>query len=321
MLGVPVLIGSLVPATQRPWRPGDRELWLLRVLPRVKARVVALLDGFDTVLMCGASQLVKVWEQLAGEGSILISTEKQLWPEEGVYRGKPLSGVNGAYPKPPSSSAETRYINIGALIGTPAAQLALLQCMAVRYASFPYQCPIRDLSNSSYEYVSQAPFRTRRVGMVRGNWGWEQACFHTYLAEQAHGALPRECPHLVLDYRADFTLNFNKIGPKLTWPWGDAQRMLSPFSKTAPCVLHANGAGKYALPVLHFWWDHVHAPDRRLRSTAALARADRPVLLRNFSRSYVGPWVQALKPALLRESSATIMMKDALHSLVTAPTR
>ena len=58
-----------------------------------------------------------------------------------------------------------------------------------RYASFPYQCPIRDLPNGSYQFVSRAPFKTRRVGMMRGNWGWEQACFHTYLTEQEHGAL------------------------------------------------------------------------------------------------------------------------------------
>ena len=92
--------------------------------------------------------------------------------------------------------------------------------------------------------------------------------------------------------------------------------MLSPFTKAASCVLHANGAGKYAMPVLHFWYDHVHAPDRQTRPTAAaIAKADRAELLRNFSREYVSPWVQALKPQLLRESSAILMMKDALRTL------
>ena len=314
-LGVPVLIGSLVPAAVRRWMPGDREKWLMATLPRMTAKLVVLLDGFDTVLQCRVAELADVWRRQAGKGRILITTEKQLWPEEGAYRGERLIGIEGAYPKADPVNA-SRYINIGGLVGTPADQLALLQCMSTRYASFPYQCPIRDLPNGSYEYVSTAPFRTRRFGTVRGHWGWEQACFHTYLAEQAHGALPSSCPHLVLDYRAEFALNFNKIGPKLVWPWADAERMLSPFTKAASCVLHANGAGKYAMPVLHFWYDHVHAPDRQTRPTAAaIAKADRAELLRNFSREYVSPWVQALKPQLLRESSAILMMKDALRTL------
>ena len=32
-LGVPFHVGSLVPATQRPWDAGDREEWLLHELP------------------------------------------------------------------------------------------------------------------------------------------------------------------------------------------------------------------------------------------------------------------------------------------------
>ena len=154
---------------------------------------------------------------------------------------------------------------------------------------------------------------------VRLEGAVSQACFHTYLTEQAHGALPASCPRLVLDHRSEFTLNFNKIGPKLVWPWGDSQRMVSPFSSAASCVLHANGAGKYAMPVLQFWWDHVHAPDRSTRAApSTLVQTDREVLLRNFSRDYVGPWQHAIKPQVLRESSAIIMMKDALRTLVSA---
>jgi hypothetical protein len=323
-LGVPVLIGSLVPAAVRRWQPGDRELWLMRTLPTISARLAVLLDGFDTVLMCKTSELVDRWRHLAGGNRILISTEKQLWPEEGVYQGAKLSGAGGAYPKPPADpggggGAASRYINIGALVGKPASLLALLQCMSTRYASFPYQCPIRDLSNGSYSYVSTAPFRTRRIGFVKGNWGWEQACFHTYLMEQSHGALPPTCPHLVLDYRTDFVLNFNKIGPKLVWPWGDSQRMLSPFTKAASCVLHANGASKYAMPVLHYWWDRVHAPERQQHEpvAAALSRG-RDLLLKNFSRSYVEQWLLALKPQGFRESSAILMLKDALRDATHA---
>ena len=329
-LGVPVHIGSLVPASVRRWQPGDRELWLMRTLPTLTEKLIVLLDGFDTVLMCRMSELAERWRRLAGENRILISTEKQLWPEEGMYHGERQSGANGVYPKPVSvgsmgeraAAALSRYINIGALIGSPTSLLGLLRCMETRYASFPYQCPIRVASNGTYDYVSTAPFRTRRVGTVRGNWGWEQSCFHTYLMEQTRGALPSDCPRLVLDYQSEFVLNFNKIGPKLEWPWGDEQRMRSPFSKAESCVLHANGAGKYAMPVLHFWYDHVHAPERTRYSAARLAsiwlehqEKLRDRVLQNFTVNYVRQWVQALKPQLLRQSSALLMLKDALRSI------
>lgn len=327
-LHVPVHIGSLVPASVRKWQPGDRELWLMQTLPTLKQALVVLLDGFDTVLMCSAAELADKWRRLAGHGRILISTEKQLWPEEGMYHGERQSGPTGVYPKPlahgskgeQASAALSRYINIGALIGSPTALSSLLRCMSTRYASFPYQCPLRDTPNGTYEYISTAPFRTRRIGWVRGNWGWEQACFHTYLMEQANGALPETCPHLVLDHLSDFVLNFNKIGPKLVWPWAVSEPMRSPFSNAPSCVLHANGAGKYAMPVMHFWWDTVHAKGAfgRSRSLAAQWHGrehQRAQLLRNFSALYVQQWVQALKPQLLRESSAILMLKDALRSL------
>jgi len=138
--------------------------------------------------------------------------------------------------------------------------------------------------------------------------------------EQANGALPETCPHLVLDHLSDFVLNFNKIGPKLVWPWAVSEPMRSPFSNAPSCVLHANGAGKYAMPVMHFWWDTVHAKGAfgRSRSLAAQWHGrehQRAQLLRNFSALYVQQWVQALKPQLLRESSAILMLKDALRSL------
>lgn len=318
LLGVPTLIGSLVPASVRGWQPGDRELWLMRTLPQVKERVVALLDGFDTVLMCRKAELFDVWQRLAGDSSILISAEKQLWPEEGTYRGSSWSGAHGSYPNPVETGgppSSTRYINIGAVIGPPTSLVALLRCMSARYSAFPYQCPIRALANGSYDYVSTAPFRTRRIGVVKGAWGWEQACFHTYLTEQAHGALPESCPRLVMDYRADFALNFNKIGPQLKWPWADQKRMRHPVTDVASCLLHANGAGKYAMPVMHYWWDHVHGPDRHVLNAALPpAHVDEATILLNFSRDYVKHWVNALKPQTLRESSAQLMMKDALKT-------
>ena len=75
-LGVPVFVGNLVPASVRKWQPGDRENWLLRMLPRMTAKVVVLLDGFDTVLMCKAQELYEKWQRLAGDDKILISGEK-----------------------------------------------------------------------------------------------------------------------------------------------------------------------------------------------------------------------------------------------------
>ena len=345
-LGVPLVVGSLVPASVRKWQPGDRELWLLRTLPRMSTKLVMLLDGFDTVLFCQARELYDKWQRLAGGNRVLISGEKQLWPEEGTYHGERWRGPDGVYPKaalaePTESNGGTtkadvnshRYINIGGLIGPPKSLMALFNCMYDRYTSFPYQCPIHVLKDGSYQYVSAAPFHTRRVGTVKGAWGWEQACFHTYIVEQAKGALPEACPHLVVDHRSDFMLNFNKIGPDLVWPWRDEQRMRSPFSEASSCVLHANGAGKYAMPVLHYWWDHVHSPQRaafrgELQMLSTSRRAgSRAVgkmnpdedaharLIRNFSRGYVDQWVNALKPQSLRMSSAVIMLKNALRTL------
>ena len=72
---------------------------------------------------------------------------------------------------------------------------------------------------------------------------------------------------------------------------------------------------------IHLWWDHVHSVERQPQAKAiVLAPANRPALMRNFSRQYVDQWVQALKPQLLRESSALIMLKDALRTAPAAPT-
>ena len=52
---------------------------------------------------------------------------------------------------------------------------------------------------------------------------------------------------------------------------------------------------------------------REMNETLATAEARGPALMRNFSRGYVAQWVQALKPQLLRESSAQLMLKAALQ--------
>ena len=57
-LGVPYHVGHLIPATERSWLAGDREEWLLRVLPSVSANMVVLLDASDAVLFCRAAELV-----------------------------------------------------------------------------------------------------------------------------------------------------------------------------------------------------------------------------------------------------------------------
>ena len=327
-LDVSLEVGSLAPATVRPFRPGDREAWLMRTLSKSSARLVLLLDAFDTVLTCNTAELVEIWRTLAGPGRILISTERQLWPEEHTYRGERLGGTKGAYPLPERASSlrdhsvgasdlgvsqMSRYINIGALLGSPLSIHGLFKCMQERYASFPHQCPIVDLPNGSYQYVSTAPFKTRRIGVVQGHWGWEQSCFHMYLMEQVHGALPSSCPDLVLDYSTELMLNLNKLANQVRWPWGDAQPMRSPFTGSASCVLHANGAAKFILPLLHFWWDHIHAPDRSSRNLAAkLAPNDRKSFLANFSTLYVHPWFEAVKPQRLGWNGAMWLVEHAL---------
>ena len=285
-LGVPYRVGSLVPATERPWRSGDREEWLLRTLPTMKAEVVVLLDASDAVLYCRTAELLRKWRRIAGSSGggrerILIGAEVQLWPEDHrvhvktqgwprsrrVEYPKPPMGVRPGLlspTRPPLPGTPFRHINIGLMAGRPTGVLALLRCMVARFPGFPQQCPNERLANGSYQFVSNAPHATR-FGLLHGHWGWEQSCFHTYLHEQSLGLLPPECPELALDYGAEVVLNLVKSTPALIMPWRAPQRprlnetMLPSLGSVRPCVLHANSATKSILPVLWMHWDRLQA--------------------------------------------------------------
>ena len=295
-LGVPFQVGSLAPASQRAWRSGDREKWLLKTLPTMTAQLVVLLDASDAVLFCRTQELVRKWRKLVdgssaegqGRGRVVVGAEVQLWPEDAsVDIPCPRSKLCGwprapnlrrRYPMPPMGSARTgdgkpkwrasgspfRHINIGLMAGRPATLLALLQCMSQRYAGFPHQCPNQRFVNGSYDFVSNAPHRTR-FGVLHGHWGWEQSCFHIYLHEHTMGLLPPQCPELVLDYGADYIINLVKSSPALALNWRSPQRprinetLLPSLRGARPCVVHANSAMKSAMPVLQLYWERMHA--------------------------------------------------------------
>ena len=117
-LAVPMRIGHLAPASERPWQAGDREEWVLRTLPELKAQTVVLLDATDAVLFCGAAELRARLERLArnasafGRGHVIVGAEAQLWPEEQsyalpTYSQRPI-GCNTRLPHRRSSLWATR---------------------------------------------------------------------------------------------------------------------------------------------------------------------------------------------------------------------
>ena len=275
-LGVPFQVGSLLPASERPWMAGDREEWLLRMLPSVKSRLVVLLDATDAVLFCSAAELATKWQALAGtssngRGRVLIGVEQQLWPEEQYYK---LGARKAEYPRAPIGHTQGkpgntlpgtpfRFINIGMLAGPPADVHALLRCMQERYDGFPRQCPGGRKSNGTYEFFSNAPHRTR-FGVFSGHWGWEQSCFHNYYYEQVNGHLPQHCPELALDYRAEIIFNLKKTVEALVLDWTAYARprinhtWLPSLRGVRPCVLHANSATKSLMPILQLFLERMH---------------------------------------------------------------
>ena len=315
-LGVPFRAGSIAPASKRPWSAGDREEWLLRVLPRVDSKLVVLLDASDAVLFCRTAELVAKWHAIAGRsangrGRVLIGVEQQLWPEEQFYfvpsrdrseRGKRLqypSSAQGHFDiraararNKPGKGVPFRYINIGMLAGPPADVHGLLRCMQERYPGFPRQCPGVRHQNGTYTLFSNAPHRTR-FGIFSGHWGWEQSCFHNYYYEQTDGQLPRHCPELALDYRSEVIVNLKKTSDFLELDW-KAQRPVRPrFNSTwapalqgvQPCVLHANSATKAAMPVLQLFWER---QKRLADGVAPLPVTEQDV------KTAVGQWVELL---------------------------
>ena len=286
--GLPFNVGSLHPASVRPWMAGDREQWLLQTLPSIKSNLVILLDASDAALFCNESEFVEKWQRLAGmgpdgRGRVLVGVEQQLWPEEQYFETrstrcgrKGCKDTKADYPRAKFGHTQGRqgtshmgtpfrFINIGMLAAPPADVHALLRCMQDRYAGFPRQCPGIRKSNGSYVYFSNAPHRTR-FGIFSGHWGWEQSCFHTYYMEQVHGYLPRNCPELALDYRADVILNMKKTVEQLNLVWNIYGRprinhtWLPSLRDVHPCVIHANSATKSLLPVLQLYLERMHLP-------------------------------------------------------------
>ena len=346
-LGVPFRVGSLAPASTRPWSAGDREEWLLQVLPRVDSKIVVLLDASDAVLFCRASELAAKWHALAGRsangrGRVLIGVEQQLWPEEQFYTVSHPSRPRGTrmeYPKSASghidirnararervgSGMPFRYINIGMLAGPPADVHGLLRCMQQRYPGFPRQCPGGRHADGTFEFYSNAPHKTR-FGIFAGHWGWEQSCFHNYFFEQTNGHLPKDCPEIALDYRAEVIVNLKKTLDFVILDW-DADRPVRPrfnstwvsaFRDVEPCVLHANSATKAAMPVLHLFWERM----RLLEAGGAVA----PVTERDV-KHVVGEWVELLganktaHPCVLAARGAGLREDEAVRACARAHT-
>ena len=304
-LGVPYHVGSLAHASERPWLAGDREEWLMRVLPEQTASLVMLLDATDAALFCGPEELAAKWRALAGyaangRGRVLIGVEQQLWPEEQTFV---IGGRRAHYPRSsighvtvrrgPSRHIGTpfRFINIGMLAGPPVEVLGLLRCMQDQYPGFPRQCPGVRRDNGSYEWFSNAPHRTKRFGIFSGHWGWEQACFHTYYFEQMHNQLPSHCPELALDYKADVIFNLKKsIDFLVLRPWQRGQRprmngtWYPSLNDSRPCVLHANSATRAVLPVVDLFWNHAHG---KLGSSIGNSSGDTAPSMRDLAQTVV----------------------------------
>ena len=142
---------------------------------------------------------------MAGPGRILISTGKAAVAEEPLNVASALAVPKAHTPCPRASSLRDhsvgasdwvylrcRATSISSSPGFPIVNSWPIQAYAGALRIISHQCPIVDLPNGSYQYVSTAPFKTRRR-VVQGHWGWEQSCFHMYLMEQVHGALPSSC--------------------------------------------------------------------------------------------------------------------------------
>lgn len=274
-------VGSLVPASTRPWLAGDREAWLLQQLPTVEAHLAVLLDASDAIAFCGADEIEQKWRWLAGPGKIVVGAETQMWPEETWFSiGGQKTRLNvgpstkGAYPTAPighigrgwvgrKMGTPFRYLNIGLLAGAPADLLSLLRCMDRMYQGFPRQCPVGRWPNGTWEYVSDAPHRTR-FGLLSGHWGWEQSCFHYYLMQQTFSQLDSRCPQLVPDFSAELVFNSVKSLDYLTLPTNGTRPHINAKAPSLhgvrPCIVHANSAAKPVLPVLQTYWERFAAP-------------------------------------------------------------
>lgn len=261
-LGLQLRFGKLVTAER--FSVPDRMRWLLETLPLLSDwRLAAFFDATDLMPLCGEAELVaKASRLLSGhrkDGAVIISAEAWMWPRRVTYHGSLLFRRGGAYPE---SATPLRYVNVGSLLGSPAAMLAVLRCMEQRYG-FPQRCPSAVNANGSLVLTPVAGALSEHSGLN------EQACWHVYLVEQANGLLPASCPRLVPDARGDLFLPLSKVADDVQWR-ADGRVIFAP-TQAAPCVIHANGASKWMVLVLEEWWRLVHGP-RNLTVDNMLAR-------------------------------------------------
>jgi len=282
--GLSYHVGSLVPESTRPFSMGDRERWLLRELPNTRAAQAFLVDGTDTLLLCNERELARKFQRLSGGSSdgLVASAEIGLWPEDIAWRGKhicpprayaPRSVRQGGcrtphYPHPNGSSGgPLRFLNLGSVLGSPTAWLGMFRCMAERYRDWPDACPMGRSANGTFSYVSHRNFTTRRWGRKTGSWGWDQACYHMYVMEQAAGKLPAHCPPLHLDFDGAIALPLNKVSDSLQLG-GNKRALFRPTGAT-PCILHSNGPSKYLVPLMRWWWERTNVSSRPNREEPA----------------------------------------------------
>ena len=250
-LGLQLRFGKLEAAER--FSVPDRMRWLLETLPLLSDwQLAAFFDATDVMPLCGEAELVaKANQLLSGHGrdrAVIISAEAWMWPREVTYHGSLLFRAGGAYPE---SGTPLRYVNVGSLLGSPAAVLAVMRCMEQRYG-FPQTCPSAVNTNGSLVLTPVAGALSQQSGLN------EQACWHVYLVEQAKGLLPASCPRLLPDARGDLFLPLSKVADGVQWR-ADGRVVYAPTQAT-PCVIHANGASKWMVLVMEEWWRRVHGP-------------------------------------------------------------
>eukprot|EP00966_Prymnesium_polylepis_P035159 817275-Prymnesium_polylepis.1 len=63
------------------------------------------------------------------------------------------------------------------------------------------------------------------------------------------------CPKLVLDWHAEVIAHLNKLAHSLEFGANGRIELLHDEIKSCPCLLHAPGPSKYAVPSLSWWVD------------------------------------------------------------------
>jgi len=247
-------LGYHLPAAERDMKGGDRERWLMRTLPGLAADVVIHLDGSDSLCLCSAAEIVaKIARLTSRPDDLVMGGEVVIWPRDVAWNGTRVLGTGGHLypPRQPPPGRKTkpgpptgpRYINIGALAGSPRAFSRLLDCMRERYADFPLQCP-KDFRNGDYIYEPASSKKSR-------TW-YDQGCYHMYFIEQYLGRLPPSCPRIVMDHNGHVFFHAPKLSQYVEW---GSPRPRVEWLKSSPCIIHTPGSSKYLLPNMQLWWD------------------------------------------------------------------